>query len=169
MRNIYLFLRFYNILKALNLTSFEVNEVIIATDSDREGEKIAFDVILNNKPYNLNIKRAEFHEITKYAFVEAVNNLRYYDKNLVAAQFVRRITDRWIGFNLSLCFQDYLHNVHLSAGRVQTPVLNWICERTQKLKEKTNVVMVKPSDLTVEWEFEEEKKAEEFLKIFLTN
>ncbi len=138
--------------------------MIIATDPDREGEKIAFDLILNNKPYNLNIKRAEFHEITKYAFVEAMNNLRYYDKNLVAAQFVRRITDRWIGFNLSLYLQDYLHNVHLSAGRVQTPVLNWICERTQKLKEKTNVVMVKLSDLTVEWEFEEEKKAEEFFE-----
>jgi reverse gyrase len=150
------------ILKAQNLTSYEVDEVIIATDPDREGEKIAFDLILNNKPYNLNVKRAEFHEITKYAFIEAMNNLRYYDKNLVAAQFVRRISDRWIGFNLSLYLQNLLHNAHLSAGRVQTPVLNWICDRTEKLKEKIFVVSIKIDDLKVEWEFEDKEKAQEF-------
>ncbi|GAX88207.1 reverse gyrase [Lebetimonas natsushimae] len=150
------------ILNALNLASYEVDEVIIATDPDREGEKIAFDLILNNKPYNLNVKRAEFHEITKYAFTKALNNLRYYDKNLVAAQFVRRISDRWIGFNLSSYLQNLLHNAHLSAGRVQTPVLNWICERTEKLKEKIFIVSVKINDLKIEWEFEDKEKAEGF-------
>ncbi len=150
------------ILKALNIESFEVDEVFVATDPDREGEKIAFDLNLNNKPYNLNIKRAEFHEITKYAFEEAINNPREINKNLVAAQFVRRISDRWIGFLISQIIQKILKNPHLSAGRVQTPVLRWIANRTEKLKEKIYVVSIKINDLKVEFEFEKEEKAEEF-------
>jgi len=151
-----------NILKALNIQSFEVDEVFIATDPDREGEKIAFDLSLNNKPFNLNIKRAEFHEITKYAFENALNFPRNVDKNLVAAQFVRRISDRWIGFLISQIIQKMLKNPHLSAGRVQTPVLKWIAERTEKLKEKIYVVSIKIRDLKVDFEFEEEIKAREF-------
>ncbi len=146
------------ILKALNITSFEVDEVILASDPDREGEKIAFDLTLNNKPFNLNIKRAEFHEITKYAFEDALNNLRDINQNLVAAQFVRRIADRWVGFEVSQYLQKLLKNPHLSAGRVQTPVLKWICERTERLKDK---VYVYESEINgVKIEFESEKKIE---------
>ena len=151
-----------NILKALNIQSFEVDEVFIATDPDREGEKIAFDLSLNNKVFNLNIKRAEFHEITKYAFENALNSPRNIDENLVAAQFVRRISDRWVGFLISQIIQKILKNPHLSAGRVQTPVLKWIAERTEKLKEKIYVVSIKINDLKVDFEFEEEIKAREF-------
>jgi len=150
------------ILKALNLSSSEVEEVFIATDPDREGEKIAFDLSLNNKPYNFNIKRAEFHEITKYAFEEAMNNPRSVDMNLVAAQFVRRIADRWVGFKVSQYLQKLLNNAHLSAGRVQTPVLKWICERTEKLKEKVYVVRVEFDEVKVDFEFDDKKKAIEF-------
>ena len=150
------------IINALNLESFEVDEVFIATDPDREGEKIAFDLTLNNKPYNLNIKRAEFHEITKYAFEEAINNPRDIDTNLVGAQFVRRIADRWIGFLISQIIQKMLKNPHLSAGRVQTPVLKWIAKRTEGLKEKIFVVSVRINDLRVEFEFENEEEAKKF-------
>ena len=150
------------ILNALNLQSYEVDEVFIATDPDREGEKIAFDLSLNNKPYNLNIKRAEFHEITKYAFENALNNPREIDKNLVGAQFVRRIADRWIGFLISQIIQKKLKNSHLSAGRVQTPVLRWIAKRTQELKEKIYVVRIKINDLNVDFEFEKEENAKNF-------
>ena len=151
-----------NILKALNLTSSEVEEVYIATDPDREGEKIAFDLTLNNKPFNLNIKRAEFHEITKYAFEDAIKNPREVDLNLVASQFVRRIADRWIGFKVSLYLQKLLKNAHLSAGRVQTPVLKWICERTSKLKEKIYIVRIIFDEIKVDFEFEDKKEAENF-------
>jgi len=152
------------ILNALNLESNEVEEILISTDPDREGEKIAFDLTLNNKPYNKNIKRAEFHEITKNAFLEAINNPRSLDLNLVSAQFLRRIADRWVGFKVSQYIQKLLKNAHLSAGRVQTPVLKWICERTELLKEKIYVVRIEFSDLKVDFEFEEKNKAEEFYK-----
>lgn len=143
------------ILKAMNLSSFEVDEVIVASDPDREGEKIAFDITLNNKPFNLNTKRAEFHEITKYAFEEALKNLRDVELNLVAAQFVRRIADRWVGFEVSQYLQKLLKNAHLSAGRVQTPVLKWICERTEQLKEKVYVCEIDINGLKVDFESEE--------------
>ncbi len=150
------------ILNAFNLTSSEVDEIFVATDPDREGEKISFDLSLNNKPYNLNIKRAEFHEITKYAFREALKHPRDVDLNLVAAQFVRRILDRWVGFKVSLYLQKLLNNPHLSAGRVQTPVLKWICERTLKLKEKVYVVRVEFDDVRVEFEFDKKEEAKKF-------
>jgi reverse gyrase len=172
------------ILRAMNLSSFEVDEVIVASDPDREGEKIAFDVTLDNKPFNLNTKRAEFHEITKYAFEEALKNLREINENLVAAQFVRRIADRWIGFEVSSFLQKLLKNSHLSAGRVQTPVLKWVCERTEKLKEKINVCEIVVNDVKIEFESEEgfdfkeveveikkikEEKKDLFLKPFNTS
>ncbi len=148
------------ILKAMNLSSFEVDEVIVASDPDREGEKIAFDITLDNKPFNLNTKRAEFHEITKQAFEEALNNLRDLDLNLVEAQFVRRIADRWVGFEVSQYLQKLLKNVHLSAGRVQTPVLKWICLRTEKLKEKVYVIEFYISNLKIYYEFDKKDEAE---------
>ncbi|MEO1958425.1 MAG: reverse gyrase [Nautiliaceae bacterium] len=150
------------ILDAFNLTSSEVDEIFVATDPDREGEKISFDLSLDNKPYNLKIKRAEFHEITKYAFKEALENPREVDLNLVAAQFVRRILDRWVGFKVSLYLQKLLHNPHLSAGRVQTPVLKWICDRTLKLREKVYVVRVEFDDVRVEFEFDKKEEARKF-------
>jgi len=150
------------ILNALNLTSTEVEDVFIATDPDREGEKIAFDLTLNNKPFNLNIKRAEFHEITKYAFEEAINNPRELNLNLVSAQFVRRIADRWVGFKVSHYIQKLLKNAHLSAGRVQTPVLKWICERTDRLKEKVYVVRVEFLDIKIDFEFSTKDEAKNF-------
>jgi len=150
------------ILNAFNITSDEVDEVLIATDPDREGEKIAFDLYLNNRILNENIKRIEFHEITKTAFNAALNSPRSVDLNLVASQFVRRITDRWVGFKLSAYLQDLLKNPHLSAGRVQTPVLRWICERTKRLKEKIYVVRVEFDGVKVD--FELEKNAREFFE-----
>ncbi len=152
------------ILEAMHLSAAETAEVFIATDPDREGEKIAFDLTLNNKPYNPTIRRAEFHEITKRAFEEALAHPRTVDTHLVAAQFVRRIADRWIGFRVSQYLQAQLHRAHLSAGRVQTPVLKWIAERTEQLKEKIWTVRLTAGTLQVEIPFERREEAVAFME-----
>jgi reverse gyrase len=150
------------ILEALKINSAEVDEIYTATDPDREGEKIAFDLTLNNKPYNMNIKRMEFHEITKKEFMKAIKNLRNVNLNLVKAQLFRRITDRWVGFKISEYLRNVLNNPNLSAGRVQTPVLKWIAERTEKLKQKIYVVKIEFNGVSVDFEFDTKNEAEKF-------
>ena len=143
---------------AIRDVALEVDEVLVGTDPDTEGEKIAFDIVNTVLPVNNNVKRVEFHEVTKRAIINAVNNSRGVDLNLVRAQLVRRIEDRWLGFSLSrllqtefwqkfckeialsssdkegirwylsLCSENPLEYRNLSAGRVQTPVLGWIIQ-----------------------------------------
>jgi reverse gyrase len=120
-----------------------VDEVIIGTDPDSEGEKISFDLFLLLKPLNRNIKRARFHEVTKKEILKVLENLENFDLNLVKAQIVRRIEDRWIGFGISPVLWKVFKNNKLSAGRVQTPVLGWIVERSKKLKEREELIRLK--------------------------
>ncbi|MEM3350104.1 MAG: reverse gyrase [Saccharolobus sp.] len=89
------------IVNVLRKLALESDEVLIGTDPDTEGEKIAWDIYLAIRPYNSNIKRAEFHEVTRRAILNAINNSREFDVKLVKAQIVRRIEDRWLGFRLS--------------------------------------------------------------------
>ncbi len=123
-----------NILERLREISLEVDEILIATDPDSEGEKIAFDLYLYLKPLNKNIKRLEFHEITLKAILNALNNPREINQNLVKAQIVRRVEDRLFGFELSQKVQNFFGRRTLSAGRVQTPVLGWIINRVNESK-----------------------------------
>ncbi|WP_069806403.1 reverse gyrase [Vulcanisaeta thermophila] len=118
-----------SIVDALRDLATEVDQVLIGTDPDSEGEKIAWDVYLMLRPYVNNIMRIEFHEVTKRAIINAIMNPRDIDKRMVGAQLVRRIEDRWIGFGLSQKVQERFGRRTLSAGRVQTPVLGWIIER----------------------------------------
>ncbi len=107
----------------------EVDQVMIGTDPDSEGEKIAWDVYMMLRPYVSSIARIEFHEVTKKAIIDAIMNPRSISLSMVGAQLVRRIEDRWIGFGLSQKVQEKFNRKTLSAGRVQTPVLGWIIER----------------------------------------
>ncbi len=150
------------IMESIRELDLEVQEVYIATDPDTEGEKISFDLFLNSLPYNINIKRAEFHEVTKRAFLEAVENHREVDENLVKAQLIRRIADRWIGFTISQYIQKKLHKKWLSAGRVQTPVLEWIINRTDEAKKKIAIVRVIVNGYPFEFSFEDLKEAKKF-------
>ena len=127
-------------IKALRMLSLEVNHIFIATDPDTEGEKIAYDIYCSLYPVNNKIERLEFHEITKKAFLKAINNRRKIDFKLVEAQIVRRIEDRWIGFELSQKLWRRFRNYKLSAGRVQTPVLGWIIERVNEARKKKTVL-----------------------------
>jgi len=130
-------------LKALIELASEVDEVLIGTDPDIEGEKIAWDVANTLKPYAKTIKRTEFHEVTRHAIIKAINEAREISLPKVEAQLVRRIEDRWIGFGLSQKLWKTFKNNRLSTGRVQTPVLGWIIERYNKfLKEKVETVVV---------------------------
>ncbi|NPA53903.1 MAG: reverse gyrase, partial [Aquificae bacterium] len=150
------------IINSIRELDLEVKEIFIATDPDTEGEKISYDLYLNSAPYNYNIKRAEFHEVTKRAFLEAIHNYRDFDVNLVKAQLVRRVADRWIGFTISQYIQKKLHKHWLSAGRVQTPVLEWIINRTDEAKKKIAVVRIEINGYPFEFIFEDKKEAKWF-------
>ena len=80
----------------------KVETVWLATDEDREGEAIAWHLTeaLNLKAKNT--KRIVFHEITKKAILNAVDNPRVLNQNLVNAQQARRVLDRLVGFEVSL-------------------------------------------------------------------
>ncbi len=127
---------------SLRRLALETNEVILATDADAEGEKISYDLKLLLRPYNRKIKRMEFHEVTRRAIKAGLENVRDVNPRLVNAQLVRRIEDRWIGFELSKLLQRRFKDPHLSAGRVQTPVLGWVLERTKESSKKELVARI---------------------------
>lgn len=154
-----------DIIRAIREVSLEVDEVFIATDPDTEGEKIAYDIYQALRPYQKNIKRTEFHEVTKRAFLEALENSREINLNLVKAQLLRRIADRWIGFEVSLYVQRKLSRSNLSAGRVQTPVLEWIVKRSREARKKLYIVKAEIDGLSVDFDFQNKREAEEFYSV----
>ncbi len=131
-----------SIIEALRKLALEVDEIVIASDPDREGEKIAWDLYLVLRPYNPNVKRGRFHEVTRRAVLEALRNAGGIDKRLVHAQIVRRIQDRWIGFSLSRHLWALYGKRWLGAGRVQTPVLGWAVNRFKEWKDNRGYQLV---------------------------
>jgi len=123
-------------IEALRQLALESEVVLIGTDPDIEGEKIAWDVAILLKPYVKKIMRVEFHEVTRSAIEKALAETRDINFELVMGQLLRRIEDRWIGFYLSEELKEILNERNLSAGRVQSPVLSWIVERYNLWKEK---------------------------------
>lgn len=110
----------------------QADEVILATDPDREGEAIAWHLanVLSLDP--ASNKRWEFHEITRDSIKEAMNNPRTIDMNLVSSQETRRILDRIIGFKLSALLNSKIHSK--SAGRVQSAALKLINDHDDEIK-----------------------------------
>ncbi|AGK62206.1 Reverse gyrase [Archaeoglobus sulfaticallidus PM70-1] len=133
---------------ALRKLAYDTGFVIVGTDPDTEGEKIAWDI--KNLLACGEIRRAEFHEVTKKAVRNAIRNLRDVDENLVKAQMFRRIEDRWIGFSLSEKLWKIFNNRNLSAGRAQTPVLGWIIDRFEKSKRKKDVAIIEDFGIFVD-------------------
>ena len=110
----------------------EAKTVWLASDEDREGEAIAWHLA---KVLQLPIdqtKRIVFHEITQRAILDAIENPRTIDLNLVNAQQARRVLDRLVGFELSPVLWKKVRPA-LSAGRVQSVAVRLIVEREREI------------------------------------
>jgi DNA topoisomerase-1 len=107
-----------------------VDELLLATDHDREGEAIAWHLLETLKP-KVPVRRMVFHEITESAIRAAVENLRDLDHDLVDAQETRRILDRLYGYEVSpVLWKKVMPK--LSAGRVQSVATRIIVQRERE-------------------------------------
>lgn len=121
------------IIADLKKTAKESETVWLATDEDREGEAISWHLIETLKIDESKTRRIVFHEITKTAIIEAIENPRALNKDLVNAQQARRVLDRLVGFELSPLLWKKV-KPSLSAGRVQSVAVRLIVERETDIK-----------------------------------
>ena len=118
------------IVRELRSALKDCDELILATDEDREGESIGWHLFQVLKP-KVPVKRMVFSEITKEAIQNAIANPRDLDENLVAAQETRRVVDRLYGYTLSpLLWKKVAPK--LSAGRVQSVAVRLLVQRERE-------------------------------------
>ncbi|MFA6404536.1 MAG: type I DNA topoisomerase [Candidatus Paceibacterota bacterium] len=131
------------IIDEIRIEAEKADEILLATDPDREGEAIAWHLkeLLTKKGLSdgydkipaSKIKRITYHEVTKEAVEEALKSPRPIDENLKEAQEARRVLDRIVGYDLSgLIWKKVRYG--LSAGRVQSPALRIIMEREREIR-----------------------------------
>jgi len=137
-------------IKAVNLlvkSSEGAENLFLATDPDREGEAIAWNLLQvisakasafakaseDKKAKSIDYQRVVFHEITKDAIDEAFKNPRKIDDNLVSAQQARRVLDRLVGYKLSPVLWKKVKS-KLSAGRVQSVALRLVVDREREIE-----------------------------------
>ena len=118
------------VVKSLKDALKEADELVLATDEDREGESISWHLLQVLKP-KVPTKRMVFHEITEDAIRDAIENCRDVDEQLVHAQETRRILDRLVGYTLSpLLWKKIAWG--LSAGRVQSVAVRLLVRRERE-------------------------------------
>ena len=122
-----------HLVQSLAIEANKADKVWLASDEDREGEAIAWHLqqVLDLQPEKTH--RIVFHEITKTAIQEAIQNPRDIDYNLVNAQQARRVMDRIVGFELSPVLWKKV-TTGLSAGRVQSVVVRLVVEREREIE-----------------------------------
>lgn len=116
----------------------DANEVILASDDDREGEAISWHVCQLFKLDINKTKRITFNEITESALKQAVKNSRIIDMNIVHAQQARQVLDILVGFKISPIMWKLIKKNKensLSAGRCQTPALRLVYDNDKEIKE----------------------------------
>jgi DNA topoisomerase I len=125
------------VVKALKDALKGANELLLATDEDREGESISWHLLQVLQP-KVPVKRMVFHEITQEAIRKSLDNCRTVDEQLVRAQETRRILDRLVGYTLSpLLWKKIAPQVDssrgkLSAGRVQSVAVRLLVNRERE-------------------------------------
>ena len=121
-----------SLLTSLKKEAKKADEVLLATDPDREGEAISWHLAraLNIDPESSC--RVTFNEITKTAVKEAIKHPRRIDMNLVNAQQARRVLDRIVGYKISPILWEKVKR-GLSAGRVQSVATKMICDREEDI------------------------------------
>jgi len=151
------------------------SEVYIATDDDREGEAIGWHICqLFDLPIE-NTKRIIFHEVTKSALEQAVNNPTTINMNLVYAQQARQILDLIVGYTLSPLLWKHISRKSkqgLSAGRCQSPALKLIYDNQNEINENPGKLTYSLNGFftsnnlmfTLSKEFDDGKIVEEFLE-----
>ena len=120
-----------HIVRELKNAMYKCDEVILATDPDREGEAIAWHLAQVLGLDVVTTKRLEFHEITRDSIGEAMKHPRTIDQNLVSSQETRRIIDRIIGFKLSTLLFKKIRS--RSGGRVQSATLKMIADHDEEI------------------------------------
>lgn len=129
-----------DVVKKIKEEAKKADQIILATDPDREGEGISWHLYeVLDKASQKKCKRVTFVEITKKAITEALKSPRDIDMNLVDAQKARQVLDRLIGYKVSPVLWRAVAP-KTSAGRVQSVALKLICERQKEIE------AFKPSD-----------------------
>ncbi|MBM3469453.1 MAG: type I DNA topoisomerase [Armatimonadetes bacterium] len=121
------------IVKELKEAAKKASTIYMATDPDREGEAISWHLSEVLRPVNPEIRRIEFHEVTREAVRRALEHPREIDKQLVDAQQARRVLDRLVGYKLSPLLWRKIRG-GLSAGRVQSVAVRMIVDREREIE-----------------------------------
>ncbi|MBR4163045.1 MAG: DNA topoisomerase I, partial [Solobacterium sp.] len=140
-----------NTVKELKAQASKADYVYLATDPDREGEAISWHLAQELGLSEDETDRVTFHEITKNAVIEAFQNPRKIDMDLVHSQETRRILDRIIGFKLSKLLNNKIKSK--SAGRVQSVALKLIVDREKEIQ-----AFVPQEYWTLDAKFEKDEK-----------
>ncbi|NCP47443.1 type I DNA topoisomerase [Candidatus Collierbacteria bacterium CG_4_10_14_0_8_um_filter_43_86] len=125
--------------RKLKMVAAKADEIILASDPDREGEAIAWHVneilkeSLKSKKKQPVFKRVAYNSITKEAILEAMEHPREIDMNMVNSQQARRFLDRLVGYKLSPILWKKVRR-GLSAGRVQSVAVRLIVEREREIE-----------------------------------
>jgi len=130
------------LVESLRQSALRADELILATDPDREGEAIAWQAaeLLKREMGNRPVRRVEFHELTQQAIHDGLNRPRAINMRLVEAQQTRRALDRLVGYTISrVMWREFKPDGQacpkgLSAGRVQTAALGIVVEREKAIR-----------------------------------